>query len=318
MDQQYYNVHLQRLGQGLYNRLVKRSPLATAAIAYKVRLQRVGQRLYNKIKERPPLVTVVITCYNHGNFLPDAIDSVFQQTWNPVSQMARMENPIEIIVVDDGSTDNTREVAGRYSKVRYIYQENQGLSAARNTGILQSRGDFLIFLDADDWLYPQCVDIGVGLLSDNPTAAFVSGGHDKVTINKQLISSESRFVGGDHYLLFLESNYIGMHATVMYRRTILDEYKFDTSLKACEDYDMYLRIARNHPVLHHPHIVAAYRILPKSMSSNNTTMLAAVQRVLKRQQPMLKDEPEQQAYLRGQQIWIDYYQSQNTRSTQSP
>ncbi|GAB3010642.1 glycosyltransferase family A protein [Spirosoma pulveris] len=237
--------------------------------------------------------------------------------WSPVSQLAKMDNPIEIIVVDDGSSDNTREVAGRYSKVRYIYQENQGLSAARNTGILQSRGDYLIFLDADDWLYPNCVDIGLTLLHTNPEAAFVSGGHDKVTIDKQLISSESRFVGGDHYLLLLESNYIGMHATVMYRRTVLDEYKFDTSLRACEDYDMYLRIARNYPVLHHTHKVAAYRILPKSMSSNNTTMLTAVLSVLQRQKPMLKDEPEQQAYLRGQQIWTDYYQAQNARSTQS-
>lgn len=285
---------------------------------YLARLYRWGQRIYNTLTGKPPLVTVVITCYNHGQFLADAIDSVVQQEWSPVSRLAQMVNPVEIIVVDDGSTDNTREVSARYRNVRYVYQENQGLSAARNTGIKASRGDFLIFLDADDWLYPSCIDTGLRLMIHNPAAAFVSGGHDKVTINKELISSESRCIQDQHYLRLLEGNYIGMHATVMYRRAVLDSYSFDTSLKACEDYDMYFRIARTYPVLHHANKVAAYRILPKSMSASNTRMLAAVLNVLGRQQELLKDEAEKEAYQRGQQIWKDYYESQIDRLPETP
>ncbi|PIQ21561.1 MAG: glycosyl transferase family 2, partial [Cytophagales bacterium CG18_big_fil_WC_8_21_14_2_50_42_9] len=90
------------------------------------------------------VVTIVIACFNHGHFLQEAIDSVLQQTYPK----------LEIIVVDDGSSDNTKEVAQQYPQVRYIYQANQGLSAARNTGIKHSTGACLIFLDADDWLTP--------------------------------------------------------------------------------------------------------------------------------------------------------------------
>ncbi|ADB38480.1 glycosyltransferase family 2 protein [Spirosoma linguale] len=285
---------------------------------YLVRLFRWVQRISNLLTGKPPLVTVVITCYNHGQFLADAIDSVVQQTWSPFSKLAQMVKPIEIIVVDDGSTDNTREVSARYRNVKYIYQENQGLSAARNTGTKASKGDFVIFLDADDWLYPACIDIGANLMIHNPALAFVSGGHDKVTINKELLSSEARNINDHHYLRLLEGNYIGMHATVMYRRTVLNAYAFDTSLKACEDYDMYLRIARTYPVLHHTNKVAAYRILPKSMSASNTKMLTAVLSVLGRQQELLKDESEKEAYQRGQQIWKDYYESQIDRLPEKP
>src|SRR5687767_1956410 len=88
-----------------------------------------------------PVVSVVVTCYNHGRFLADAIQSLIRQTYNK----------IEIIVVDDGSTDNTASVASSFPEVKYLHQPNAGLSAARNTGIHNSTGSFLVFLDADDW-----------------------------------------------------------------------------------------------------------------------------------------------------------------------
>src|SRR5688500_17070697 len=90
-----------------------------------------------------PLVSVIITCFNQGHFLAEAISSVLKQT----------HKPLEIIVVDDGSTDNTKAVALNFPEVYYIYQNNAGLSDARNTGIDNSRGEYLVFLDADDWLY---------------------------------------------------------------------------------------------------------------------------------------------------------------------
>ena len=88
------------------------------------------------------LVSVVIPCYNQAHFLGEAIESVLAQTYPH----------LEIVVVDDGSTDNTGEVAARYPGVRYVRQENQGLAAARNTGLRHSSGDYLVFLDADDRL----------------------------------------------------------------------------------------------------------------------------------------------------------------------
>ena len=94
---------------------------------------------------RLPLISVIIPTYNYGRFLPDAVKSVLGQKKDGLA--------VEIIVVDDGSTDDTADVAQRLgSSIQYIYQENQGLSAARNAGIRAAHGDYLVFLDADDLL----------------------------------------------------------------------------------------------------------------------------------------------------------------------
>ena len=90
------------------------------------------------------VVSVVITCYNQAHFLREAIESILAQSYSNH----------EIIVVDDGSTDNTPQIAKSYSTLRYVYQQNQGLAAARNTGLRESRGEFVVFLDADDRLLP--------------------------------------------------------------------------------------------------------------------------------------------------------------------
>ena len=107
-----------------------------------------------------PLISVIIPCYNHGKYLSKAIGSV----------LAQSHRPIEIIVVDDGSTDNTQAAAAHYPEVKYIYQHNQGPSAARNTGIDQSSGDFLVFLDADDWLLEDALHINLQYLLKEPLA----------------------------------------------------------------------------------------------------------------------------------------------------
>ncbi len=265
------------------------------------------------MRRRPPLVSVVITCYNHGRFLPDAIDSVFSQHWELSGSFAPQWSPFEILVVDDGSTDDTRAVAKRYPRVRYIYQSNQGLSAARNTGIKKSKGDFLVFLDADDWLYSNALFVGLEFMQSHPEVAFVSGKFDKVDIDKNLISAEGKDFAQDYYLRLLEGNYIAMHATVMYRRELFDTFAFDTSLNACEDYDMYLKIARVKPIAHHTHRIAAYRQHGKNMSGNIPMMLSAALQVLARQQPGLRNEAERQAYDRGVKFWTEYYEGEMNR-----
>src|SRR6266496_4166301 len=108
----------------------------------------MSSKLENRKSLEVSLVSVVIPCYNHAHFLSEAIESVMAQTWQQ----------FEVIVVDDGSVDNTREVALRYSGVRYIRQTNQGLSASRNTGLRHSNGNFLVFLDADDRLRPAALE----------------------------------------------------------------------------------------------------------------------------------------------------------------
>ena len=117
------------------------------------------------------LISVIIPSYNHGNYLGRAIESVLAQTYKHT----------ETIVVDDGSVDNTKEVTASFPGVKYVYQHNQGLSAARNTGVDNSAGKFLLFLDADDWLSVDALRKNHSILSQHPEAAFVSGGHVKIS-----------------------------------------------------------------------------------------------------------------------------------------
>jgi len=247
-----------------------------------------------------PLVSVVIPCFNHGRFLGDAIASALAQTYTPV----------EVVVVDDGSTDDTAAVAARFPSVRYVHQENAGLAAARNTGLRESRGAYLAFLDADDLLLPQALETSLELLERSPECAFVSGWFRYVDADGVLESIDvPPKVPADLYLGFLRGNYVGMHATVMYRRAPLEAaHGFDVSLPACEDYDLYLRLAAEHPVLRHDEVVADYRQHTANMSRDLTLMLPTVLAVLRRQWPRARRSAEhRRGYRTGWRTWQMHY-----------
>ena len=111
----------------------------------------------------------------------------------------------------------------------------------------------------------------------------------------------------DHYQALLGGNYIGMHAAVMYRRETFDTIRYDTALRACEDYDVYLRITREHPVGNHSVKVAAYRRHGNSMSANAAWMLSQVLKVHGREENNLRTEQERVAWRRGIRTWKEYY-----------
>jgi glycosyltransferase involved in cell wall biosynthesis len=85
-----------------------------------------------------PLVSIIMPVYNGGKYAGQALESVFKDAYRP----------IEVIVVDDGSSDNTTEIIGRYDNVRFVYQDNEGVASARNKGITISRGEIIAFLDS--------------------------------------------------------------------------------------------------------------------------------------------------------------------------
>ena len=116
------------------------------------------------------IVTVVVTCHNQGHFLRESIGSILSQT----------RLPDEILIVDDGSSDNTRDEARRFPEVIYIRQDNSGLAAARNTGLSRSRGDLLVFLDADDRLLPHALEAGLDDFAAHPECAFVFGAFRRI------------------------------------------------------------------------------------------------------------------------------------------
>jgi glycosyltransferase involved in cell wall biosynthesis len=245
------------------------------------------------------IVSVVITCYNLGHYLNDAIESVLKQT----------HSNREIIVVDDGSTDNTAEVAGQFKdSIRFIKANRVGLSAARNIGAQLSRGDYIVFLDADDFLYPQALEINGYFFSYYPQMQMVSGAHTLVNAaGKETERPTFKTTINNNYLSLLHGNYIAMEGAVMYRRGIFEHFHFDTSLKACEDYDLNLKIARLFPVFGHDKIIAAYRKHGNNMSDSKIKMKEYALMVLKRQQPLLKTEEEKMAWENGMKNWGNYY-----------
>ena len=245
------------------------------------------------------LVSVIIPCYNHSHYLPAAIESVLQQTYSPV----------EIIVIDDGSSDNTKNVVQNYPQVIYVYQANQGLSASRNAGIKKSKGMYIVLLDADDWLYADAIKINMGYLQPNAAAAYVSGAYDSVYEEKNMVVERKVFLKTNPYQSMLVRNYIGVPAAVLYRRRGFNEFLFDTTLKSCEDYDLYLKVSRKYPVLHHTDKIAAYRKHSSNMSSDFKVMLNAELEVLARQKQQLKSTAEIKAYKQGRMFWKQYYVS---------
>ncbi|SFE51098.1 Glycosyltransferase, GT2 family [Chitinophaga sp. CF118] len=244
-------------------------------------------------------VSVIIPCYNHSHFLKQAIDSVLGQT----------HQNLEIIVIDDGSDDETASICYGYGEwVKYVRVERVGLSAARNIGVQFSTGDFIVFLDADDFLYESAFEINLYYFNFYGNVAFVSGGHkrmDYLGLSLPTISSEVK--SGDNYWSLLQGNYIGMEGTIMYRRELFFHFHFDTSLQSCEDYDLNLRIARIFPVFSHSDLIAVYRIHSGNMSLNKKTMKHSALTVLKTQENLLINEEEKSAHKIGMENWEKFY-----------
>jgi glycosyltransferase involved in cell wall biosynthesis len=250
--------------------------------------------------ERADLVTIVIPCFNQAHFLPEAIESAVRQT-HPYC---------EVIVVDDGSTDRTATVAAGYDGVICIRQQNAGLPAARNRGLEAARGGFVIFLDADDRLLPEAAEVGLAHLAGRPDCAFVSGEHRYIDSAGAVVQEWTRPpVSRDHYASLLKSNYIGMIATVVFRVDVVRSVSgFERRFGACEDYDLYLRIAREHHVCAHARHVAEYRRHADAMSVDPGRMLAAALAVLDRQRPSVRgDRTLEEAFEEGHGYWRRYY-----------
>ena len=243
-----------------------------------------------------PLVSVVIPAYNYAVFLPRAIESVFCQTYRNY----------EVIVIDDGSTDNTADVVIAAERVRYFYQENKGLAAARNAGIEKSKGQYLLFLDADDWLEPDALEKNYEALKDKSAVAFVSGNYYFLRAATNQLNPVTAAIHDNHYIRLLEGNYIGMHATVLFQRWVFNTFRYDESLASCEDYDLYLRIARRHPVMHHAPVIATYYFHASGLSHNYRVMRDSVTAVMQKQAPYIQSAAEWEAYRMGLQQGRDY------------
>lgn len=219
-------------------------------------------------------VAVIMPTYNHAHFLAEAIRSVLAQT-HPAD---------EIIVVDDGSTDDPASVVARFPTVRLIRQDNRGLAAARNTGLWNSNSSYLVFLDADDRLLPRALQAGLTCILSRPDCAFVYGGYRLVSENRECVRVVCPTpMYEEPYLAILRRDTVLGIMTMLYRRDcLLAVNGFDESLRACEDLDLKLRITRTYPIAAHPEIIAEYRRHDQNMTNNYIRILDTALLVLKR------------------------------------
>lgn len=257
------------------------------------------------------LISVVITCFNHGKYLNNAIESVLDQSYPHY----------EIIVIDDGSTDNSKAVATSYAQITYVYQPNHGVSSARNLGIKNSKGDYICFLDADDCFLPQALETNLRYIQTNNSVAFVSGAymfaHMQNELNEFSSSSQTTStnvvlepkvpVVKEYYKNFLKGNYVGMHAAVLYQRWVLNEFQFDTTIHRCEDYDLFLRITRKYEVIDQCEPIAVYRVHAYNTTANSSLMLEAALNVLDKQRGELKNQDELKCLNEGKILWAKVY-----------
>jgi len=186
-----------------------------------------------------PLVSAVITTFNYGAFVVDAVRSVLAQDYPNM----------EVIVVDDGSTDDTRRrLAPLMDRIRYIYQQNGGCSAARNTGITEARGQWIGLLDADDQWHPQRISRQIRYAAAHPDHPFVAS--DTITDLSNgwpTLPAESpvRLVNIEHLVI---SARFAPSSVLIRRDCLVDVGLFRTELRCAEDRDMWIRLAAHHPV----------------------------------------------------------------------
>lgn len=242
-----------------------------------------------------PDVSVVIPCYNQGRFLREAIESAVYQT----------HPGVEVIVVDDGSTDDTESVVRRQGAARYLWQPNQGAASARNAGLRESRGSYVIFLDADDRLLTHAVATGIQALSAHPDWAFVTG-HVRVVHDDGSPASVPPQAHADRnpYIELLSANYIWAPGAVLYRRSLFEALQpFDTTAGGSADYELNLRIARRFPIGCHHQVVLEYRHHRASMSGDARYMLKSAVSVRRSQRKYVRrNRAEEEAWKAGIQI----------------
>jgi glycosyltransferase involved in cell wall biosynthesis len=247
-----------------------------------------------------PTVSVVIPCFNQARYLPAAVASVRAQAYAPV----------ECLVVDDGSTDDTAAVASRLG-VALIRQANAGVSAARNAGLAATRSDFVVFLDADDELLPAAIADEVDALHAQPDAAAVVGRCQPIDAEGRAVACEYHDVdAGNLYREWLPRNFVWTPGAAMFARPALEAAGgFPIDRGPAADYAVYLRLARTGRIVVLPQPLVRYRQHDASMSRDPALMLRATIGVLRRE---LREAPAwaHAAIRAGLDAWRQWYGEQ--------
>lgn len=223
-----------------------------------------------------PLVSVVIATYNMGRYLPETINSVLAQTYSP----------LEIIVVDDGSTDGTGDIVARWQedvRFRYIQQSNLGQQAAKNRGVAEASGEFIAFLDADDRWQPTKLERQIPLFEGGAVVGVVYTGTALIDehghgIGRRSVACPQGWVTE----ALLKENFVSFSGAVVSRQALDRCGPFDESLSMSIDYDLWLRISTEFEFRYVDEPLLEYRIWPGQMSHKMVKRTGCILRILEK------------------------------------
>lgn len=227
-----------------------------------------------EVSGNAPTVSVIIPVYNGAATIGDTIDSILVQT----------RTDFELIIINDGSTDHTLSVVSAFkdSRIKVHSFENKGLSASRNRGIDLSCGKYISFIDADDQWLPEKLSGQVEALEKKPGAA-VAYSWTTLFDETRTYPAEKLYYQDNIVGPLLRRNFIGSGSNILARREAIRETGyFDETLKSCEDWDYFLRLAKRFHYTVVPRADILYRISSASMSSRIDEMLASSTAVVKK------------------------------------
>lgn len=230
---------------------------------------------------KEPQVSIIMPVYNGEKYVVEAIESILNQSYKDY----------EIIIVNDGSTDNTFDKIRSYlqlSNTKYVEQRNRGLPAALNTGIKASSGEYIAFLDCDDVWLPHKLDMQVVFMKEHPEVGLVHGNISYIDQYGTPFTPDSPYetdISGNCFPELFMGNRIAVLTVLMKKECIRKVGFFSENLKYADDYDMWLRISRHYPLGHIDKCLAVYRKHPGGISSNiiahNADVLEVLGRTLK-------------------------------------
>ena len=252
----------------------------------------------NVMSSATPLVSVLIPTYNRADFILEAIDSVLAQDYPAV----------EILVVDDGSTDNTAELLQPYvesGRIRFFQQPNQGQSVARNLALKESRGEFICFLDSDNRWLPGKLKRELEVFAQYPDTDIVYGDDIQIDEQGREISRRNmrRYSGRITPYLFRD-NCVSMNTTMVRRRCFDEMGGLEVGRRAADDYELWLRFSARYTFRYVPEFFAEYRVMADQISSNKDRRFASNEQILRNFQQRFPEAMSPAEFRRG---WSHFF-----------
>lgn len=242
-----------------------------------------------------PTITVIIPCFNCERYLAEALQSVFEQAYPQ----------IQVIVVDDGSTDRSAAVAAGFDRVQLIKQRNAGVSTARNTGLKVATGNLVVFLDADDRLLPDALSCAAEFFSE-PELVMVFGGNrviDEAGICTRINVQERR----NYTYRDVLHGMTPCPSQCMFRRSaVVAAGGFNAEISLAEDWDLFLRLVSLGSIRCHGRIVADYRVHDGQTRAASRAFRSAL-KILDRQTLISQGAQNRSAIRSARRHWKNYY-----------